>query len=154
MTSFEFSVSQINPKKVSLLNQITDATGAKIVVSSSWRNHKDIKEVLAAAGVTAEIIGITPNSNITFYEEGYKSGRDYRGCEIQAWIDKHFDWEKDYHGEPGGTWKPRREGLAGYVILDDDGDMMYWQRDSFFQTNTHIGLTQEIVEKVIEYLNV
>lgn len=153
MSHFEFGVSQINPKKVALLNKITQATGAKIVISSSWRNGKDIKEILKGAGVEAEILGITPNGFTQFYEADYPKGRSYRGCEIQAWIDKNFDWEENYHGEPDGTWKPKRKGLKNFVILDDDGDMLYWHRNNFFQTNTHIGLTEEITDKIIAFLN-
>lgn len=39
-------------------------------------------------------------------------------------------------------------------ILDDDGDMLLWQKDDFFQTSfTGGGLTGEVAERVIAHLN-
>ncbi len=47
---------------ISLLNKLTDETGAKIVVSSTWRKdlHNPVEDTLKSAGVTGEIIGRTP----------------------------------------------------------------------------------------------
>ena len=56
-----------------------------------------------------------------------------RGEEIQAWLDAHPEVEK-------------------YAILDDDTDMLESQLPNFFQTFFHEGLTEEIMEKVIEHL--
>jgi hypothetical protein len=39
-----------------------------------------------------------------------------------------------------------------YVILDDDGDMMLWQRYNFVQTKTFKGLTTPLTNKAIEIL--
>jgi hypothetical protein len=56
----------------------------------------------------------------------------FRGSEIKAWLDKHNDVTK-------------------YAILDDDSDMLPDQ--PLFQTSFETGLTDEIVQKVINYLN-
>ncbi len=51
-----------DPYAVKLLNQITKATGAKIVISSAWRINRTIewlKALMYAVGVTGEIIDKT-----------------------------------------------------------------------------------------------
>jgi hypothetical protein len=68
----------IDPRTVERLNQITTRTGAKLVISSSWRLFWDVKDILKKAGVTGTVIGETP----------YLAGRD-RGTEIQSWLADH-----------------------------------------------------------------
>ena len=51
-----------SPKCVSLLNQITGATGAKIVVSSTWRLSKTVEQLqikFKEMGITGEVIDKT-----------------------------------------------------------------------------------------------
>ena len=40
-----------------------------------------------------------------------------------------------------------------YVILDDDTDMLYWQRNNFIRTNYHRGISASNVKKAIKILN-
>ena len=40
-----------------------------------------------------------------------------------------------------------------YVILDDDSDMLYDQRNNFIQTHMYDGLSEDDVKKAIEILN-
>ncbi len=56
-----------------------------------------------------------------------------RGNEIKAWLDKHPEVEK-------------------YAILDDDSDMLDEQMDNFFKTLWDEGITDEIMNKVINHL--
>ena len=100
----------VDEVRMARLVRITKSTGAKLVLTSSWRRGwsdiengrtetKDtldfiaLKTALYAHGL--ELIGKTPESE-----------EDYRGKEIQEWLDK---WD----GEP----------VESMVILDDDGDM-------------------------------
>ena len=102
---------------VKRLNKITDETKAKIVFSSSHRFHFDsfqeLKEGFKLAGVTGELIGITPR--LRYENNSYSVPR---GCEIKAWIENN-------------------KGILGdklkYAILDDDSDMLYCQRKSFLE---------------------
>jgi HAD domain in Swiss Army Knife RNA repair proteins len=66
-----------SPDCVSALNQITDMTGAVLVVSSSWRMFGEdrIREILKEWGVTGKVIGMTP----------ILSGSASRSEEIEAW---------------------------------------------------------------------
>jgi hypothetical protein len=65
------------------LNRITDATKAKIVVSSTWRSDSNLQEVFTLVGIKEPIYDVTP----------YMRSR-HRGSEIQEWLDKQTDWLK------------------------------------------------------------
>lgn len=73
-----FGLANIDPKAVELLNKLTEATGAKIVVSSSWRGDSALQTIFTLAGIKEPIYGETPR----LYSR-------YRGQEIQQWLDKH-----------------------------------------------------------------
>ena len=142
----------IDPEKIKLLNKIIEATDAKIVVSSSWRrgtlegtieelsggvdcngNSKAFPFCDKIIGITARIGGFRYNDEIN--EDGRKPMVDIpRGVEIQDWLDN-----TDYDVE-------------SYVILDDDSDMLYWQKDNFVKTNTYLGLDDIGVDKAIDIL--
>lgn len=124
-------LSSINIKN---LNDITDQTGADIVISSSWRILYDIHElrdILRDAGVTGSVINYTLN----LPGRGMK-----RGNEIQCYIEDHYPFKK------GIGYSVR------YAILDDDSDMLYWHRDSFFWCDPDCGLSQNIAYKCINHL--
>lgn len=114
----------IDPRAVKRLNRITDATKAKIVVSSTWRSDSNLQEVFTLVGIKEPIYDVTP----------YMRSR-HRGSEIQEWLDKQTE--------------PYR-----YVILDDDSDMLDWQLPYFIRTNwLRWGLSDEDVEQAIHILN-
>lgn len=76
----------------------------------------------------------------------FKSNVEYkysvpRGCEIKAWLELN----KEKLGDKMSKVK--------YVILDDDSDMLYWQREHLFLTDAYAGLTKNIAYRVINYLN-
>jgi hypothetical protein len=57
-------VSWLEPVPVALLNRIVAATGAVVVVSSSWRltvPWDDLRAAFRAAGCTAELVDRTPD---------------------------------------------------------------------------------------------
>lgn len=90
-------VSWLDPANVAVLNQIVEATGAVIVVSSTWRLAMPFAELRAnfrAVGCTAELVDVTPNLD----------ARE-RCSEICAWLARQ-------------TTPPRR-----YAIIDDEFEM-------------------------------
>jgi hypothetical protein len=120
-------LSSIN---IANLNSITDQTEAKIVISSSWRILYDLPElcdILYDAGVTGEIIGLTP----------ILGANTLRGNEIYKYIKDNYS----YDFEPN------------YVILDDGTDMLYWQRNNFFWCDPFCGLSPGIAYKAARFLN-
>jgi hypothetical protein len=88
---------------VAYLNQITDATGAKIVVSSTWRKGGlvSISNQLKAWGVRGDVVGVTPD--LDRLENGIVISPS-RGEEIKAYLEDHLE-------------------ICNFVILDDESDM-------------------------------
>lgn len=96
---------------VGILNKITDAADAVIVVSSTWRclfSFTDICGKLYEWGVTADCIGVTPE-------------RGRRGADILAWL------------------ADNRHLIKDFVILDDDDDMDPYQH-KLVRTEFELGL--------------
>ncbi len=127
------------------LRWIIEQTGAKIVISSTWRfSGLDIMiEMWKVRNLPGEVIGITPDFM-------HQTGTTLqRGKEIIAWIE---EWEKI------------NTKIKSYVIIDDDTDMEPEQLKNFVKTSgntTHsdfvdgggYGLTKECSQKVIDILN-
>lgn len=118
---------------VAAFNKLIADTGAKIVLSSTWRTDTDIEDYLKEAGLEGEIIGKTPVLRDCF---------TLRGNEIHAWIVENKEYlgaeYYDYHS---------------FVILDDDSDMLLWHRENFFHTDNYCGLTPTIAYRAARFLN-
>ena len=129
------------------LRNIIDKTGAKIVISSSWRTDglDVMKELWKYRDLPGEVIDVTPDS-YDLINEGKFEFYDQveRGHEIQDWLDKHKE-------------------VTNYVIIDDDNDMLDNQRENFVRTanNMHhddkvdigYGLTKICSEMAIQILS-
>lgn len=100
------------------LNVLVERTGAKVVVSSSWRKGHDWKEVLIAAGFTGDVLDRTGTDP-----------KGFRGEEVDEWLRK---WGRD---------------VETYAIIDDDHDFYPWQ-PVWHPTLFTGGLTPEIVERI------
>lgn len=120
----------LDPYCAFLVGKIQLDTDCKVVLSSSWRHLPEAVEEVNKR--------VVPIHDIT---GGCCAG--IRGVEIYTWINKNIPWEDR---KEGGTFR--------YAILDDDSDMLLWQKDHFFQTKFDGGgLTEEIAQKVIAHLN-
>lgn len=114
---------------VSYLNRILYATKAEIVLSSSWRLSywDNIKQIFQLNNIYKYPIDKTPKIK---YDEKYNQ----RGDEINLYLHRHPEIEK-------------------YVILDDDNDFdRIKNKECLFLTETDIGLTSSITDKIIKYL--
>lgn len=130
------------------LKRIIDETGAKIVISSSWRHDgfQVMQDMWKHRGLAGEVIDITPDCQFVVDDMGMRQYYDEvsRGDEIQAWLDSH-------------------DNIDTYVIIDDDSDMLPSQLNNFVKTayNPHhidcvdigYGLTSICTDKAIEILN-
>lgn len=115
-------IGEMSKIAIDLLNQYTSANDIKLVISSTWRNDTrqgNIQEYMSLFGITGEVIGITPVIDIAL-----------RGNEIRKWlqINKEIIGCHEYE-------------YKDYVILDDDSDMLLWQKDNFIQTDRWTGIT-------------
>ena len=52
------------------------------------------------------------------------------------------------------SWLENNPHVKNYVILDDDSDMLYWQRKNFVKTNTEFGIQQLDKFKAIRILKI
>lgn len=137
-----------HPGFVENLGRIIDETGAKLVISSTWRHMgiERLHRMWKQRQYPGEIIGITPDLRWGTPEERLEPGESnyVRGDEIQAILDQ----------------KPE---ITNYVILDDDDDMLKSQLGNFVKTSTNInhpdcidigyGLTKECTNRAIRILN-
>jgi hypothetical protein len=118
---------QIDRDAVTRLNRLVAVTGAKIVVSSTWRKIFDMPElcrILTEHGLVAEVIGATPD---LFNDPGREPGTNLeRGYEIDFWLRDHPEVDR-------------------FVILDDGSDMAM-HRKCLVQTDCEDGLCDEHVE--------
>lgn len=125
--------ARFDPEAVSQLNRILEETGAKIVVSSTWRyrGRKEMAEIFQGQGVQGEVIDVTP----ALRQRIRRWVRDTcgRGNEIAEWLHEHPEVEK-------------------FAILDDDQDMSFLHH-RLFCTGGNEGLTEEVADMVINHLN-
>lgn len=110
---------------VQIFKRIIKETGAKVVLSSTWRLYNDlVKNIEDNLCPDVEIIGKT----IDLWN-------DCRGSEIEDWINKNGP-------------------ISNFAIIDDSTDMGKFRHGPhFFQTFFDKGLTEEIADSVIEFLN-
>lgn len=147
--SNEESRYALNGKKMELVKQICDATGAKIVISSSWR-FMDVEHTLQSIEESGRdndpfiladyVIDITPRFHFKYKDEYVTI---HRGEEIQ-----HIIYKYRWNYEKLGVDK-----LTNYLILDDDTDMLLWQAEHFVKTDPYEGITEDDVKKSIDILN-
>ena len=122
----------IDPEAVERLNTLVDRTGAKIVLSSSWRvpfmdRMDDFRRMLAGRGFRGEVIGRTPT--------GRECGAGHtgqRGFEVAMWLRDH----------PEGDL---------FVCLDDSGHFA-GMMSRLVQTPWSVGLQDEHVERATTLL--
>jgi hypothetical protein len=111
-----------------LLQEIIKATGAKIVLSSSWRAgftkaRNTLSNRLGEYGL--EIMDSTP----------VLSRLSCRGDEIRQWL------------------QDSGQSVKRFVILDDDADMAEFTDTNLVQTDSEVGLQEREALMCIEMLN-
>jgi hypothetical protein len=127
----ELAQASIDPKAVANLNDLLERSGAKVVISSTWRLYwsvDEIKELLVKKGFAGKIIGVTPE--IT---RGRPEAQ--RAFEISDWL-AHFE---------------KLETVDSLVILDDYEVGCGWNPWQVL-TDRFNGLTKENVETALKIL--
>ena len=128
------------------LRWIIEETGAKIVISSTWRMSglSEMQRMWKHRNLVGEVIDITP-TEVDVVERGTCEFYDQvdRGFEIQQWINDNK--------------------VVCYCIIDDDNDMLPSQKNNFVRTANNrdhsdcvdigYGLTRKCSERVVEILN-
>ena len=132
-----------DPNAVKQLKRIIDATGADIVVESSWKylGLDAMKELWKVRSLPGRVIDITPSS----ISDEYLSNVDLdnldasmlhcKGLEIASWLSKYETQD------------------IRYVIIDDEYVILDSQLSHFILTNPYEGITEEQANKIISILN-
>lgn len=132
LTDAEFvtrSSKLLDADAVEKVNCLLAATGARVVVSSTWRIGMTVPEVqalLEERGFAGVVCGLTPQLHVE------------RGTEIQAWLE-----ERRTH--------PEHAGGVRFVILDD-GEMGELS-PHHVKTDFEVGLTDADCARAIELLS-
>lgn len=119
----------INNDKVKILKNIIDKTQANIILSSDWRRSYStyIQVKLALLEENLFIFDKTP-----VFEKCC-----YRSDEIWYWLENN-----------------KNLNIKKYAIIDDIKYACIEENpNSFFQTDSYIGLTEEIANNIVSYLN-
>lgn len=118
----------IDPYMAFLVGKITLAVpDLKVVLSSSWRNFHDD----GIAEITKQVVPIFDVTPDSWYDKE-KLRSSMRGEEIQAWLYDHPE-------------------VTRYAILDDDRRMLEHQLPNFFNTSFVTGITEEIMQRIIDH---
>lgn len=135
-----------DPEKMALLGEILVATDAKIVITSSWRRYtledtidfitnREVERGCVPFAFPDKVIGVTHRMYAFCYPNMDKHYGVVRGEEIRRWQEENDACE------------------CPYVILDDDTDMLLWQKDNFVKTDCEKGLSRRNVKRAIAILN-
>lgn len=127
--------AEVEDRPLKLLKELVDKTGAKIVVSSSWRIgcERSGKESVFGAGLYKklenrlrdygmDICDITPVC------------KGQRGDEIREWLNAH-------------------KYVDRFVILDDDSDMCEYTETNLVKTDYSSGLQEKHIQDALQILS-
>lgn len=119
-----YGFNYIDSGLVEILKTIVAATGSEIVISSTWRLSENDLSLIRA--------------NLRYKRLDF--------------IDVTPDLRKLPRAEEIKSWLKNNPQVVKYAILDDNEDAGLGL-EGFFKTDYYVGLTNEIAEKVINYLN-
>ncbi len=123
----------INPTRIKLIKKIIDATDAKIVLSTSWREHWD-KDTDKCDAIGENINDIFERYGLSIFDKTAFLDRS-REKEIEQWLHNH----------------PQTEN---FVVLDDRFLDSVVLRNHFVKTNNYRdGIDENNVKQAIEILN-
>lgn len=154
---YKWYKAMLDPNAVRCLQTVIQITGAKVVISSSWRLGMELQtliDIFKSYGndpAPIEIIGRTPCCHSDFeYEENFSDANyrdiedsnnnrryDERAQEIQLWLDRN----------------KKKLGIKEYVVIDDSADAGEGpHKDRFVKTKWETGMLDEHIDEMIRIL--
>lgn len=124
----------IDKTRLALIKELVYATGAKIVLSSSWRIHWK-KNPDECDDIGRKLISDFASAGLEIYDKTPKVGYLERSEEIRLWLKDNPD-------------------VKSFVIFDDNGYGWGDLSNNFVQTNYRIGrgLEEKHIQKALEIL--
>lgn len=128
-------MSTFEPAAMSMLRNLINESGAKIVISSTWRlgEYDSVKRELQ---LCFRVCGFKEIANAFHSDWRTDDNGKLRGDEIKRWLDKHPECQECY------------------LILDDDADMLEEQKPFFVQTDCYNGMLLEHYDKAKKILKI
>ena len=128
-----------DPVAVAHLEKIVNATGADIVISSSWKvwGLDAMQRMWDRRNLPGKVIDITPDTASDEMLLSADLDMDLpavKGSEIKEWLDTNGSQ------------------VTHYAILDDMEDMLPEQQSHFVQTDPEIGITEDDAKRAIAIL--
>ena len=131
-----------DPEAVANLGKIITATGADIVISSSWKflGLSVMQDMWHDRELPGKVIDITPtviNDEMLQHAdlEDIEALPKVKGYEVKEWLRLHG------------------KNVSSYVIIDDTDDILPEQQEHFVQTMPEVGLSECDAEVAIYILN-
>lgn len=135
----------ISLEHVKRVKKICDATGAKLVISSSWQRYGRVGE--------------SREDRVKNWLDGILM-KGYKGAIKKFFTDYTYDMSGRFYNEFGNvrgsdikSWLTRNPNVDNYVIIDDEGDMLDEQLYHFVQTDWVFGIQDREVKLAIDVLN-
>lgn len=126
--SRRYGAAPVCPECCGRLFRLLDATGAKVVLSSSWRGIPNLERRLRDRGVFRYVHKDKRTGHLSINSD------TRRGQEIAEWLSRHPEVKR-------------------YAIVDDDSDMLPEQQQFFVQTDFKTGLLDEHVTQLAVILD-
>lgn len=127
---------------VTNLRRLLERTDAKVVISSTWRlqGMEYIQQLWQEYQLPGEVIDLTPSCNSTNFSnvDGQEEWQGLHGCkglEIAEWL--RLNAKEPYQ----------------YIILDDEEDFLFSQREHLVKVEGSKGLDKADVKVAIQILN-
>ena len=127
---------------VTNLRRLLERTDAKVVISSTWRlqGMEYIQQLWQEYQLPGEVIDLTPSCNSTNFSnvDGQEEWQGLHGCkglEIAEWL--RLNAKEPFH----------------YIILDDEEDFLFSQREHLVKVEGSKGLDKADVRVAIQILN-
>lgn len=129
------SRNPLEEDKVQLLKQIVDKTGCKFLICSTWRKYEESRVMLEemCKRIGSEIVDYTP---VLESKQGLLWKSEPRWTEIKQWLSENPEYDLRFILDD--DWGPYSYSGLPHLIIPVDGTK---------------GLTQEIVEKVVDRFN-
>lgn len=120
------------PNSTYWINKLIKETNAEIVISSSKRhiegNLDYMNKMWKNRGFEGKIIGITP---FLSFKQDLCNRSVSRGEEILEWFDRFTTFRHSFWSKEEQDKIIQFSGISNYLIIDDDSDMLYNQRNHF-----------------------
>ncbi len=139
---FDTNGPLFDPNCITALSTLINATDAKLVIHSSWKDGRTsasplsiIRKIWGDRNLPGELVDITPtlSSDELMNLYGLNVTKKWKGYEIDLWLSQNTAYDS-------------------YVIIDNQDIVLDYQKKFFVRTNGKKGLQNSDIKKAINIL--